>query len=296
MELKLNNIAITGGSGFIGSHLKKFLIKQRPSLKIIDLSRSNKTDLLTGDIKDKGNVDVVVHLAGISFVPDAFNDPHRMYKDNFLTTLNTLEFSRKFGIKKFIFISSYVYGAPEYLPVDEIHPTNIMNPYGRSKLICEELCKSYCEDYGIKLVIIRPFNIFGSNQNNRFLIPSIIEQAQGQETCITLHDLKPKRDFLYIKDLLELMDILIHKDIKKNIAIFNVGSGKSYSVKEVASQILSTFNIQKEIIDKGPVRKSEIDDCYADIRSINKELNWKPFYSLKSGLEDLELELSSKNV
>ena len=64
----------------------------------------------------------------------------------------------------------------------------------------------------------------------------------------------------------------------------------------MANQILSTFNIQKEIIDKGPVRKSEIDDCYADIRSINKELNWKPLYSLKNGLEDLELELSSKNV
>ena len=290
----IKNILITGGSGFIGSHLKLALNNSK-SLNPIDFSRSNNVDLLENNIQVNVEVDSIVHLAGISYVPDSFNNPHKMYRENFISTLNILEFCRKQGIEKFIFMSSYVYGKPKYLPIDEKHPTNIMNPYGRSKLICENLCKSYCEDYGIKLIVLRLFNIFGLNQDKRFLVPSVIDQVLGTNDQIKLDDLDPKRDYLYIKDLISVLETMIYQENKEIFSLYNIGSGVSYSVREIAENILRIFGVNKKIIDSGVRRKNEIVDCIANIKNIETDYNWKPRYSLEEGLLDLKAELD-KNV
>ena len=283
-------IVITGGSGFIGSHLKIGL-GNRKSLKLINLSRSTHGNNLENIVKVKSDISAVIHLAAKTYIPDAFKNPYYMYKDNFLSTLNLLEFCRRNKVKKFIYMSSYVYGKPDYLPIDENHPTNIMNPYGKSKLICEKLCKSYCEDYGIKLIILRPFNIFGINQDSKFLIPLIIKQTLEENDQIKLNDLKPKRDYLYINDLIYLLETLINHDVKNYFSVYNIGSGVSYSVKQITENILNVFDVKKTIVTSGIKRKNEVLDCVANIENIQKDFKWSPTYSLVQGLQDLKSKI-----
>ena len=192
-------------------------------------------------------------------------------------------------------MSSYIYGKPEYLPINEDHPTNIENPYGRSKLICEEICKAYSEEYGIKLVILRPFNIFGHNQDKRFLIPTIIQQIKENKDHIVLKDLKPKRDFLYVKDLVSLLELIIKKKKVKSLSSYNIGSGVSHSVEDIAKKILEVFQCDKQIKDLGDIRQNEVLDCIADIKNIKNDYDWYPRYSFEEGIEDMRLE-SDKDV
>ena len=124
----------------------------------------------------------MLHLAAKTFVPNSFKNPEIIYRENYLSMINILEYCRLNSIKKLIFLSSYVYGKPDYLPIDEKHKTHIENPYGRSKLHCESLCNSYAQDYGLDIIVLRPFNIFGNGQNKEFLFPTIINQLQHNWT------------------------------------------------------------------------------------------------------------------
>ena len=283
------NVLISGASGFIGTHLNSALRKSK-TVNSIALYREDN-NLINGKISVEDKIDSVIHLAGLSFIPDALKNPHKMYHDNYLLTLNMLEFCRKKGIEEFIFMSSYVYGKPEYLPINEDHPTNIENPYGRSKLICEEICKAYSKDHGIKVIILRPFNIFGQHQDKRFLIPTIIKQIKENSDLIVLEDLQPKRDYLYVKDLVALLELIINKEKKELVSIYNVGSGCSHSVQELATKILQAYNCDKQIKELGNTRQNEVLDCVADITNIEKDYNWRPRYSLEEGIKDMRLEL-----
>lgn len=287
------NVLITGASGFIGTHLRS-LLRNSHTINPIALFKEDN-NLIDGQISIKESIDSVVHLAGLSFVPDAIKNPYKMYHSNFMFTLNILDYCRRENIKEFIFMSSYVYGKPEYLPINEAHPTNIENPYGRSKLMCEEICKAYSEDYGIKVVILRPFNIFGHNQDKRFLIPTIIQQIKENKDHIVLKDLKPKRDFLYVKDLVSLLELIIKKKKVKSLSSYNIGSGVSHSVEDIAKKILEVFQCDKQIKDLGDIRQNEVLDCIADIKNIKNDYDWFPRYSFEEGIEDMRLE-SDKDV
>ena len=287
------NVLITGASGFIGTHLRS-LLRNSHTINPIALFKEDN-NLIDGQISIKESIDSVVHLAGLSFVPDAIKNPYKMYHSNFMLTLNILDYCRRENIKEFIFMSSYIYGKPEYLPINEAHPTNIENPYGRSKLMCEEICKAYSEDYGIKVVILRPFNIFGHNQDKRFLIPTIIQQIKENKDHIVLKDLKPKRDFLYVKDLVSLLELIIKKKKVKSLSSYNIGSGVSHSVEDIAKKILQVFQCDKQIKDLGDIRQNEVLDCIADIKNIKNDYDWFPRYSFEEGIEDMRLE-SDKDV
>ena len=287
------NVLITGASGFIGTHLRS-LLRNSHTINPIALFKEDN-NLIDGQISIKESIDSVVHLAGLSFVPDAIKNPYKMYHSNFMFTLNILDYCRRENIKEFIFMSSYIYGKPEYLPINEAHPTNIENPYGRSKLMCEEICKAYSEDYGIKVVILRPFNIFGHNQDKRFLIPTIIQQIKENKDHIVLKDLKPKRDYLYVKDLVSLLELIIKKKKVKSLSSYNIGSGVSHSVEGIAKKILEVFQCDKQIKDLGDIRQNEVLDCIADIKNIKNDYDWFPRYSFEEGIEDMRLE-SDKDV
>ena len=287
------NVLITGASGFIGTHLRS-LLRNSHTINPIALFKEDN-NLIDGQISIKESIDSVVHLAGLSFVPDAIKNPYKMYHSNFMFTLSILDYCRRENIKEFIFMSSYIYGKPEYLPINEAHPTNIENPYGRSKLMCEEICKAYSEDYGIKVVILRPFNIFGHNQDKRFLIPTIIQQIKENKDHIVLKDLKPKRDYLYVKDLVSLLELIIKKKKVKSLSSYNIGSGVSHSVEDIAKKILEVFQCDKQIKDLGDIRQNEVLDCIADIKNIKNDYDWFPRYSFEEGIEDMRLE-SDKDV
>lgn len=194
----MKSALVTGSEGFIGKSLIKEL--RRNNIQMIGLDKVSGKDITKwSDIEPLPKIDVVFHLAALTFIPFCLRNPREVYEINLLGTLNILEYCRKFNAK-LVYASSYVYGTPEYLPIDEKHPLQAENPYTRSKIIAEKLCKSYHEDYNINIVILRPFNVYGPGQRSDFLIPLIIKQIKGNNK-IQLKDPKPKRDFIYVKDI-----------------------------------------------------------------------------------------------
>lgn len=195
-----------------------------------------------------------------------------------------LEYCRKKDIERFVFISSYVYGKPEYLPIDEKHNLQAYNPYTQSKIAGEELCKSYNRDFGLKIDIVRPFNLYGEGQNNKFLIPYIVNQCYNKEKSIYFQNLKPKRDYLYIDDFTDFLLKIIEK-AHSGLRIMNAGSGVSHSVSEVIQLVFKIMSIDKKIVEKGTKRKGEILETVADISKAKRLLGWKPKHEIEAGLE-----------
>jgi len=237
---------------------------------------------------------ILINLAAKTFIPDSFKNPLETYKTNVIGTLNMLEYSRKKDIKRFVFISSYVYGKPDYLPINEKHSLSALNPYSQSKIIGEELCKSYHRDFGLKIDIIRPFNLYGIGQDDRFLIPFLINQCLNKGNSIFIQNLKPKRDYLYIEDFIDILLKVINNETR-DLRILNAGSGVSYSVAEIIELIFKKMDITKKIVEKGTKRKGEIFETVADIVQAKKLLGWKPRYNLEDGLE-LMIKGMVKNV
>ena len=283
-KLSENKILVTGSDGFIGSMLLKQLQQTGAEVKGIDLkSGFDITDW--GQFKDLENVNLVYHLAALMGIPFSFKHPRKVYEVNVIGTLNVLEFCRFNDIKKLIFASSYVYGQPQYLPIDERHPVNPTNPYARSKVMGEELCRGYAEDYGIECLIIRPFNIYGPSQNENFLIPSILKQI-CENNKIELNDPEPRRDLLFVSDM---VDAYIKAGEFKNskFEIFNIGFGKSYSVNEIVEIVLQLIDKKIEVKYTGERRQNEIMDTVANISKASKKLNWHPKIELQKGLASI---------
>ena len=190
-------VAVTGSGGFLGKHLINQLNSSGHDIIEVDLIKGfDITDWES--ISSISGFDVLVHLAALSFVPKAFENPAEFYRTNVIGTLNALELCR-LNNARIIFTSSYVYGAPDYLPIDERHPLKAFNPYAQSKLMGEDLCKAYHRDFDVPVCIFRPFNIYGSGQASHFLIPLILNQAKVGK--VQLKDPRPKRDFIHINDV-----------------------------------------------------------------------------------------------
>jgi UDP-glucose 4-epimerase len=287
---KNTKILVSGERGFIGSHLVTHLIKRgvdvigkeygdynsRSFLDVTDLSRL---------LSYEDYVDTIIHLAAKTSVYNSFRSPHDTYYTNLLGTLNLLEFARQKKVPKFIYISTYVYGKPQYLPVDENHPIDPHSPYNKSKLLAEQLCKFYSNDYGIDVVTLRPFHIYGSRPRTNSLIYCILEQITKRDGKVTLSGKSTKRDFLFIDDFLILIEEILKK-FPSGYNVFNVGYGKSYTLIEI-SQILAKL-LNKKISIEYCGKKLEvldIPDIVADLSKISKEFNWKPAVSLEQGLQ-----------
>jgi UDP-glucose 4-epimerase len=262
-------IIVTGSHGFIGTRLVKALAYKGHEVISIDLRTGfDVTDW--NSIKDINDFDVIIHLAAISFVPKSYETPREMFRININGTLNMLELCR-INKAKFIFTSSYVYGRPKYLPIDEKHPTDAFNPYCRSKLIGEDLCNSYNKDFGVPVLIFRPFNIYGSGQNGNFLIPLIQKQIE-EDGIVRLKDSRPKRDFIHVDDVVDAYSKAVEYD-KTNFEIFNIGSGTSYSVKEIAEMLVAQSGKSIPIEFSEEHRKREVLDTVCDNKKMRESLN-----------------------
>jgi nucleoside-diphosphate-sugar epimerase len=206
-------------------------------------------------------------------------------------TVNVLEFCRQTGAR-LTFVSSYLYGEPDYLPIDENHPLKSYNPYSHTKLLAESACRFYADNYKIPITILRPFNAYGPGQPGQFLISEIIGKALNPAIpVIEVMDLRPKRDYVYIDDIVQALMLTMHAPV----GIFNIGSGISISVEEIIKQTLKIAGIQKEYRAKGNFRPNEILDLYADIRKARAELGWQPVVSFEAGLENCVLSNHSKH-
>lgn len=283
MNLEKKRVLMTGSSGFIGSHLLKVLEGRK--IKIVKIDRTSGKDITDWKcLEDLRDIDLVFHLAAIADVLFSYQNPRVTYKINICGTNNILELARINDVEKFVFISTYVYGTPAYLPVDENHPTNPNSPYTRSKLIAEKLVYSYSSDYGINCIVLRPFNVYGIGQKENFLIPSILNQLRTGK--VILKDPKPKRDFIYIDDFIQAMINSLQMKNSK-FEILNIGSGESYSVEEVARKIIGHYPEDIELAFTGETRTNEIYDCFADISKAKKSLGWEPKIELSDGLKNI---------
>ena len=290
MKLNGKRILVTGSSGFVGKNLVEELKRQDADVltltyhdgRRIDIRDQQRVEGIINEIRNI-DIDIVYHLAAITSVPFSFENPGETYDVNVLGTLNILELCRSCNADKIVFASSYVYGQPQYMPIDEKHPLQPTNPYARSKILGEELCRAYNTDFGLKCIILRPFNIYGVGQSKNFLIPSIIAQLRYGK--IELKDPEPKRDFIYISDIIEAY--IKAGEFNGDFDVFNIGYGKSYSVKEIVDKIIYLYGKDVKVKYSGERRKNEIMDTVADIKKAKEKLDWKPRVEIDNGLSNL---------
>jgi len=304
MELNGKKILVTGACGFIGGYLVEALIKSDYSVKAFDFKNSfdaksithpfsdvalDKLKICVGNIEDidslknsSNNIDHIFHLAARSFIPDSWNYPLDFFRTNIIGVTNVLDICRRNNCSLTI-ISSYVYGEPEYLPIDENHPLKSYNPYSLSKIIAEEICDIYKRFYGLKITVFRPFNVYGPGQNEMFLIPEIIRQILSKDKeIVEVNELEPKRDYIYIDDLINALKLSIEcKD-----DIYNVGSGYSVSVEDIIKIAMNISGIEKKYISRNIKRKNEIYNVVANISKATNNLQWSPTTDFEKGIEN----------
>ncbi len=292
MSWKGKRILVTGASGFIGGYLLDALVKHGAVVTALATggrAREAGVTWVKGNVADPVSlrgicegIDTVYHLAAISNVAKSIEDPAHTFNTNTLGTVNILEESRLSGVKKFVYVSSaHVYGAPQYLPVDESHPVVPREPYAASKIASESIVEAYGNAYGIGSAIIRPFNIFGAGQDESFLIPGVISQALRNRE-IKVGNVTPTRDFLYVEDCVE--GFLAIGD--KGLGIYNIGSGTEMCIRDIVEKIRDMIDPAILIIsDDGRKRAGqvEIPRMLADASKL-KGLGWRPRVGFQEGL------------
>jgi UDP-glucose 4-epimerase len=305
-------ILVTGGAGYIGSHISYMLSKLGYFVVVFDNLSSGHQDavlsshLIKGDLKNTSDLDslfqsydfdIVMHLAGSISVAESIKNPSLYYLNNTCNTLNLLSAMKKYDVNNLIFSSTAaVYGNPLSHLIDETHPLSPINPYGKSKLHSEQIIQDFANAYELNFSILRYFNAAGALKDGLLgerhdpethLIPLAIKVAIGKidrlnvfgsdyptldGTCI--------RDFVHVEDISEA-HILAMKNITGNARnnIFNIGSGSGYSVKEIIKEVNLFFKKNINISYEGK-RDGDPSILVADSEKIKKQLGWKPKYSL----------------
>ena len=275
----MSRVLVTGATGFIGRHLVPRL--RTEGFDVVEAGGAS------GDTADEATwrrfpaSDVVVHLAGKSFVPESWEVPRLFVRTNLLGTIEALEYCRAHGAR-LVYLSSYMYGDVARQPVPESTTLAAKNPYALSKKLAEEACEFYAERFVVPVTILRPFNIYGPGQSDTFLIPSILNQMKaGRE--IHVKDLEPRRDYVYVVDVVEAIANASRRT--GGFGVFNVGSGTSHSVSELIRTIQDVWGSDLPVRSDGVRRKDEIMDTVADIARAREHLEWNPRFTLRQGLE-----------
>lgn len=286
----MKTILVTGATGFIGKALVNSLKEIGFNVLVFDFLAGDISEVNLVKKYENETIEYIFHLAAKTFVPDSWDNPMSFYKTSVVGTNNILELCRKKNAS-LTFVSAYLYGEPDKLPISEMDKIKSNNPYAHSKYLAEELCKFYSEFLGVKVTIARPFNIYGKNQKENFLIPYIIKQVLNNEV-IQVKDLNPKRDYIYLDDLVD--GLVKTMKSSKNFSIYNFGSGISLSVKEIIDIIQKVANTGKEIISEKQERKNEILNVIADITKAKTELGWIPKYSFEEGISKILYNQNSR--
>ena len=297
---------VTGGVGFIGSHLVKRLISLNHDVLVIDnLSfgkresipqTSGNLSFVDGDIADRKLLtelidgfrpEIVVHLAAIHFIPYCNENPVKAVETNILGTRYLLEACKLSRPDTFVFASSAaVYGISDSkLSEEDLPEPNDI--YGFSKLTGEDLCRLFHLETGVRTIIGRLSNVYGAGETNAHVIPEIIKQLIEGKADIELGNIEPKRDFINVKDVAEAFIALLN-DYKGDFGIFNIGSGKEYSVREIleiCERIIGSEIRAKST--KSRIRKTDRMHLLSDVGKIMRETSWRPKINIEDGLREL---------
>jgi nucleoside-diphosphate-sugar epimerase len=272
-----NEILVTGATGFLGRHLIAALESQGRAVR---RHSSADGDIASCPLAMEG-VSHVFHLAAKSYVPESWQNPPAFYHTNVMGTANVLEHCRQ-NNAALTLMSSYVYGQPQRLPIAEDHPVSAANPYAHSKILAEEAARFYERCFNIPLLIVRPFNIYGPGQRPSFLISSIVRQVLDPVVeAVRVQDLRPKRDYLYVEDAVDFLMAALRAGAH---GVYNLGSGRSASVAEVAQLVNDAAGLRKPVESANQPRPGEIMDVVADTSRAAAELDWRPRTSLADGI------------
>lgn len=302
-------VAITGAGGFIGSHLTEALVKA--GARVTAIVRYNSTSsigclsFLDKDLRDSyrvraGNIedsdfirqsiddhDVVLHLAALIAIPYSYEAPRSYVRTNVEGTLNVLEAARRHSVGRVVHTStSEVYGTALSTPIDEAHPLQGQSPYSATKIAADKLAESYYRSFNAPVVTVRPFNTYGPRQSARAFIPTIISQAFTRDE-IRLGSLDPERDMTYVSDTVSGFMAAAERPNVEGMT-FNLGTGKTFSIKTFAQKILLRMGVEKPLIPD-PLRtrpeKSEVLKLVSDNSLARKLLGWEPQIGLDDGLD-----------
>ena len=284
MTNQMGPIVITGSSGYIGTYLKKALEEQNVSYIALQRNTSHNDGVEWPTLPNNAHV---IHLAGRTDVLESWTDPVGYYEANTNTTLKLLEKCREAQCS-ITYLSSYSYGAPSYLPIDEKHPLAAVNPYGLSKIAADDLVRFYNANFDITANVIRLFNAYGPNQQDHLLIPTIAKQILDPvATGIHLKDLSPKRDYIYITDVISAILAVVEKG---NGDTYNLGYGQSHSVQEIVDLFIKASKRKIDVTSDNAQRQNEIPDVVADITKLQRATGWSPTIDLYTGLSSVLAE------
>jgi len=297
-------ILITGGAGFVGSHLSEKFIEEGHTVLCLDnLMNGNVANIrhlfsrrnfkfINDDIRRKDtmsslmvDLDAVVHLAAQIHVDRSIVEPQMTYDVNVAGTQNILEAARMHDVEKVIYAStSEVYGTAQYAPIDEKHPLNAPHPYGASKIAADRMCHAYNETYGMNIAIVRPFNLYGPRQKDSGYggaISIFIKRALNNLPPVIFGDGLQTRDYTYVTDIVEGYKIILNSPVNIDGPI-NFGTGKEIRIIDLAEKIIElTGNKMKPVFVHE--RPGEVRRLIADI-SKAKDLGWAPQVSINDGL------------
>ena len=293
---------VTGGAGFIGSHLVERLLKEGSRVTVIDDLSEGKWENLPKHknlIKIKASIlddvskfvkgqDVIFHLAALPRLKRSLDDPWETHKVNVDGTLNLLLMAKKYKVKRFVFASSSsIYGNPLMVPFFEDMRPNPLVPYSLQKLECEEYCKMFSDLWGLSTISLRYFNVYGSRMNPNspyaLLLPKFIKlMSQNRQPTIN-GDGKHSRDFTYITDVVDAT--LLGAKSKISGEVFNIGRGETISVNKVVEILNGLLGKRIKPIHGPPVIEPGI--TWASNAKARKLLGWKPRVKFEEGLRTM---------
>ena len=286
-------ILLTGSDGFIGQSLVPALLNQNFDIFSINKNKQKSASnhfSLTKDITKINNSDLkhsfskIIHMAALSDIQKCNASPSICIDVNVNGTKRILEIARKNDVPVIFLSSSHVYGDPKSLPVSETHQVSPSSIYSSSKIMAETLCQTYSQMYNLDISVVRLFSVFGPNASSSNLISRIINQILSNDS-VKLGNIKPKRDFIFIDDVIDgLMSII--KSQKNNFNNYNIGTGKSISVEKICKLIFKNYKKKYSVFsEKSQIRKSDTLEIKADISKMNLDFNWTPQVSLLDGLK-----------
>lgn len=301
-------ILVTGGAGFIGSHLITELLKRNYSVTALDNLYSGKLENLRqadknpnftfvkADIRNKTSLkeafaqaDAVVHLAALIDITASVVDPAQTNEVNVTGTLNVLQTAETCKIKKLVFASSTaVYGDTQTLPINEDIPVNPISPYAASKAAGEAYCQAYAKCYGLDIAILRFFNVYGPrNENSPYsgVITKFLKQALNNQGLTVFGDGEQSRDFIHVNDIVEA---LIHalESKKTDGEIFNICTGKPTTINHLIQTIRAVTGKELQVT-YAPARPGEIKFSYGNPNKASKRLKFNAKVNLAEGLNQI---------
>ena len=293
---------VTGGAGFIGSHITEKLVERGDTVTVIDNLKTGKEKNLES-VKEKikfvkgsildvklleeitHNVDGIFHQAALASVQESFTKPDEYNEVNVNGTENILKFAKKLKIKVVYASSSSVYGNPKNIPIKETDEKNPINPYAETKLKDEELAAKYAK-MGVDVIGLRYFNVFGMRQSKEYagVIKLFLERIRDGLPPKINGDGTQFRDFVHINDVVNANVMAMDSNVKHDF--FNVGTNYAVSILDLAKMMIQYSQLNIEPINE-PSLKGDVQRTLADINSINEKLYWKPSIMIKDWLKDI---------